>query len=587
MPKGVTRRDIVNAFWMQARPYKWRLLFVVVFMVVAYFAEALAPWAGKQLVDHLVSVDARSWATIRPAFIFVIALTFCGWLFRRIADRVSSTFRSEVSDRGARDFGFKTIMGRPFAYFLDTPAGTAIRSVEKYSQAIGETFEQVVYNLLNPVLLACVILVSLTIRSWLLGLGFAVWTTGFVLMQWYLSKKQEKMRAIVREADAIASGRLADVIGNASAVKTFAAEAREESGVDRVLGILVKKEREAWMQEENYWAVQSFFFVVLEFALVGYVLDGWTHGTFTVGDFVLVQGSATLLFSPLVSLGSVFRRLPRMFSYASDIVELSKTPSDVQDIPNAKKLHVERGEIQFDRVVFGYKDGPSILKDFSLVIKPGEKIAFVGPSGAGKSTIVKLLYRFYDPRRGTVSLDGQNIAEVTQESLRSTLSLVPQDPALFHRSVLDNIRYARPSATEKEVIVAAKRAHCHEFVLRLPDGYKTLVGERGVKLSGGERQRVAIARAILADSPILVMDEATSSLDSESESLIQDALHELMADKTVLVIAHRLSTIMEMDRIIVVENGRVTAQGTHEQLLKRAGTYRRLWNLQSGGYIKE
>jgi ATP-binding cassette subfamily B protein len=236
-------------------------------------------------------------------------------------------------------------------------------------------------------------------------------------------------------------------------------------------------------------------------------------------------------------------------------------------------------------VDFAYENSLPVLKKFNLKISPGEKAALIGPSGGGKSTIVKLLLRFTDIQNGQILIDGQNIAQVTQESLRANIALVPQEPILFHRSLLENIRYGKPKATEKEVIAAAKLAHAHEFISKVSEGYDTYVGERGIKLSGGERQRIAIARAILKNAPVLILDEATSSLDSESELYIQDALKKLMLGKTVIVIAHRLSTIMQMDRIIVLENGKVTEEGKHEELLKmEQGTYQKLWGIQAGGF---
>ncbi|MDP3793762.1 MAG: ATP-binding cassette domain-containing protein, partial [Candidatus Uhrbacteria bacterium] len=234
---------------------------------------------------------------------------------------------------------------------------------------------------------------------------------------------------------------------------------------------------------------------------------------------------------------------------------------------------------------FSYHQTRTVLRDFTLKIKPREKVALVGPSGAGKSTVVKILLRFYDLDRGKILIDGQTVARITQDSLHECFALVPQEPLLFHRTLMDNIRYGKRDAGDEEVIEAAKKARCHEFIKSSPQGYETYVGERGIKLSGGERQRIAIARAILKNAPILVLDEATSSLDSESESLIQDALHELMKNKTVIVIAHRLSTIMEMDRIVVMENGRVIDTGTHDTLLKKGGLYQKLWEIQAGGFL--
>ncbi|MBI5404687.1 MAG: ATP-binding cassette domain-containing protein, partial [Candidatus Kerfeldbacteria bacterium] len=257
----------------------------------------------------------------------------------------------------------------------------------------------------------------------------------------------------------------------------------------------------------------------------------------------------------------------------------------VQDAKQAKSLQVTAGRIDFDAVDFNYRSTRSILKNFSLSIKPRERLAIVGPSGAGKTTLVKLLLRMHDVSGGKILIDGQDIAHVTQASHHRQIGLVPQDPILFHRSLEDNIRYGKPKATLEEVVAAATAARCHDFISTLPDGYQTHVGERGIKLSSGERQRVAIARAILYDAPILVLDEATSSLDSESERLIQDALDQLMVGKTVIAIAHRLSTIKKMDRIVVIERGGVREEGTHDGLLKQGGMYSNLWKLQAGGFI--
>jgi ATP-binding cassette subfamily B protein len=260
----------------------------------------------------------------------------------------------------------------------------------------------------------------------------------------------------------------------------------------------------------------------------------------------------------------------------------------VKNGEDAKDLMVSEGKIDFKDIVFYFTKERQILENFNLSIQPREKIALVGPSGAGKSTITKLLLRMYDVIQGEITIDSQNIAAVTQESLRNAVAFVPQEPILFHRSLMENIRYGRRDASDEEVIEAAKKAHCHEFISEFPAGYETYVGERGVKLSGGERQRVAIARAILKDAPILVLDEATSSLDSESESLIQEALDFLMEHKTVITIAHRLSTIMKMDRIVVVEQGRVAAEGTHDELLRDTnGLYHKLWSIQAGGFMQD
>jgi len=260
---------------------------------------------------------------------------------------------------------------------------------------------------------------------------------------------------------------------------------------------------------------------------------------------------------------------------------------EIADIKRATKLKVKNGEISFENVCFAYENNGNVVDNFSLDIKPKETVALVGSSGAGKTTLVKLILRMFDIQKGKILIDGQDISKVTQESLRQSVSLVPQDPILFHRSLMENIRYGKPNATNKEVFRASKLAHCDEFISRLKNGYDTFVGERGIKLSGGERQRVAIARAILRDAPILIMDEATSSLDSESEKFIQDSLDKLMKEKTVIVVAHRLSTIKKVDRIVVIDKKKIVEDGTHKSLIElKNGIYKKLWDIQVGGFIK-
>lgn len=270
------------------------------------------------------------------------------------------------------------------------------------------------------------------------------------------------------------------------------------------------------------------------------------------------------------------------------MTQILDTKDDVKDIADAKALKVEKGEIDFENIHFKHADAKeAIFNNFSLSIKPGERVGLVGISGSGKTTLTKLLLRFADVDEGEIKVDGQNISEVQQISLRENIAYVPQETSLFHRTIAENIAYAKPDASRKEIVRAAKLANAHDFIMSLPDGYETLVGERGIKLSGGQRQRIAIARAILKDAPILVLDEATSALDSESEALIQDALEKLMKGRTSIVVAHRLSTIASMDNIVVLEGGKIIEQGTHHQLIKKGGAYDKLWSRQSGAFLDE
>ncbi|MEK9177967.1 MAG: ATP-binding cassette domain-containing protein, partial [Patescibacteria group bacterium] len=325
-----------------------------------------------------------------------------------------------------------------------------------------------------------------------------------------------------------------------------------------------------------------------EFFLFYYGIKYWQLGLISIGTFVLIQAYYFSMADRLWNVSRVIRDVYEGYADAKEMVEILKLAHDVKDAPGAKAILVPKGEIDWKDVTFAFNMTRSVLNGITLHIRNGEKVALVGPSGAGKSTFVRLLLRLYDIESGEITIDGQNIAHVTQDSLRHNISLVPQDPVLFHRTLLENIRYGRRDATDLEVIEAAKLAHCDDFIESLPNKYETYVGERGIKLSGGERQRVAIARAILKNAPVLILDEATSSLDSHSEMLIQDALDTLMKSKTTIVIAHRLSTIKKMDRIIVVDNGKIVEEGTHDTLAEKTnGLYAKLWSLQAGGFLKE
>ena len=354
-----------------------------------------------------------------------------------------------------------------------------------------------------------------------------------------------------------------------------------------VVNVWRKATLRSWLADNWIWSGIGFFMIVIEVVLLWVATVYWGKGMLSIGDFVLIQAYLMTTFDRLVSINRELRRFYDALADSSEMVYILEQKHDVQNAPGASPMQVTKGEIAFTDVNFSFNADKQLLAGLNLRINPQEKVGLVGPSGAGKSTITKLLLRMFDIKSGSISIDGQSISKVTQDSLRNAISFVPQEPVLFHRPLMENIRYGRRYASDAEVIDASKKAHCHEFILGLPEQYGSFVGERGIKLSGGERQRVAIARAILKNAPILLLDEATSSLDSESEALIQDALETLMKDKTVIVIAHRLSTIMKMDRIIVLEKGNVVAEGTHQQLLEDKGLYQKLWKIQAGGFRDE
>jgi len=379
---------------------------------------------------------------------------------------------------------------------------------------------------------------------------------------------------------------MADALTNSITIKLFTSQKFENGLFTDVMERWRKAQTHLWNIEGIAEGIQAGLIALAEFAMFYVAIPLWQRGLLTIGDFALIQSFMVGIFQRVWNLGKSVRHIYEAIADATEMVEILETPHEIMDSAKAKTLVVSDASIQFDAVTFKFNQTRPVLNGLSFTIIPHEKIALVGPSGAGKSTITKLLLRFYDVESGSITIDGQNIAKVTQDSLRASIAMVPQEPILFHRSLMDNIRYGRPEATDEEVFEASRRARCHDFIVELSEGYNTFVGERGIKLSGGERQRIAIARAILKDAPILVLDEATSSLDSESESLIQAALDELMKGKTTIVIAHRLSTIMRMDRIIVIENGTAVDSGTHDELLAKAGIYKKLWEIQAGGFIE-
>jgi len=337
----------------------------------------------------------------------------------------------------------------------------------------------------------------------------------------------------------------------------------------------------------KFYALQSFLMIILEVGIFYFAIQLWAQNILTIGDFVLIQSYVLTVIMMVWDFGKIINRIYERLAEAEEMTIILNLPHEIVDDINASDLEVNFGRIKFDKVNFAYDNNEKVIDDFSLEINPKETLALVGTSGSGKSTLVKLLLRLHDIQSGKILVDGQDIKKVTQESLRNNISLVPQDPILFHRSLMDNIRYGKFEATDEEVIEASKLAHADEFICKLEKGYDTFVGERGIKLSGGERQRVAIARAILKNAPILILDEATSSLDSESEKYIQESLDHLTKDKTVIIIAHRLSTIKKVDRIVVISNKKIVEDGVHSGLIKlKAGIYRNLWDIQVGGFIK-
>jgi len=550
--------------------------------LTAVVIELSQPYFFKKVVDTLAAGQPVS---VAVKALFLWSLTF--WVrlgVRRFYNFTLNKFdAATMQDVMATCFSY--IHGHSQAFFNDSFVGSLVTKVKRYEKSLETVSDQTFYDLSYPFLYTLGTLIIFSFFQPLFALCMLVWLVIYFVVSFYFFRYKIPFDLKKSNAETDVTGYLADTITNTQNVRLFGGEQREKKGFWRVTEILKKARMRSWNLHATYAIFQSAFMIILELALLYYAIVMWGRGLFTIGDFVLVEVYLERIFSLLWDINAKLKSLYEGIADANEMTEILLKPHEVQDSPGAAKLEVIQGAVAFTKVGFAYGGKHGVYEDFNLSIKPREKVALVGPSGGGKTTFVKLLFRFMDVTGGEITIDGQDISKVTQTSLREALSLVPQDPILFHRSLYENIRYGKPYATEAEVLKAAKLARCHEFISKLPVGYSTLVGERGVKLSGGERQRVAIARAILKNSPILVLDEATSSLDSESEQDIQAALDALMKDKTVIVIAHRLSTIMRMDRIIVIENGKISESGSHKQLLHlEEGTYQKLWQIQAGGF---
>jgi ATP-binding cassette subfamily B protein len=552
------------------------LVLQIALMTAGTLCDLAAPWAAGRLVDAVSRApkDAHlawtAWATLSAVYVGYFGL-------RTAAFRVMNRFAAG-NMKAVVDAAFTRVQSFSADWHASTFAGATVRRVSRGMQGY-DAITDALFLMLGPTLIVLVgMSVSVALRWPLAGLFTALVVIVYMGSQVVLTARYVRPANLASNAlDSEIGGALADAIGNNPAIKSFGAEGREARRFADVTHRWATAQTETWNRFNNVSVIQQVLLLGLQAGLTGLLVAAWTRGRATPGDVAFAISAFMLMAGYLRNFGELTRQFQRGIDDVMDVAVYMRTPPQVADRPDAGELRPARGAIVFDLVRFGYATQGSLLYDgFSLAIAPGERVALVGPTGAGKSTFVKLIQRLYDLDGGRIMIDGTDIATVTQGSLRRAVAVVPQDPALFHRTIGENIAYGRPEATDEEVRLAAKRARAHDFIMALPKGYDTLVGERGVKLSGGERQRVAIARAFLADAPILVLDEATSSLDTETERQVQAAAEALMEGRTTVVIAHRLSTIRSADRILVFQDGRIVEEGRHGELVAKGGAYARL-----------
>ena len=578
------RSLVIKYYWQVVRRFKISFFTVIFGTIIASALDLYIPFQFLKLWNILSKNDFVLVEKAYSVLILVFILGIIRLVIARGVNFLNAYFETSVI-AGLREQAFSYMIGHSHSFFADNFGGSLTQKINKYARAFERLMDMMVDSGL-PLVLRTV------------GTVFAIYTLvpkyAYILLVFCLVfivtaliyvRLKLKYDIISAQADTKTTGALADSISNHSSIQLFAGQEYEKEKVGDVIQSQKRATVTNWYLWSGLFFIQSFYTVVIEFILFWVAIGDWKLGFIGVPVIILIQTYLSRLTSYLWTFHSIVRTFYDGFADAQEMALILNTPYSIED-KVTNELKDVKGEVVFEKITYVYENNNSKVFDhFSLKIKAGEKIAIVGSSGAGKSTFVRLLMRLFSVGEGTIMIDGVDITSISQNTLREQIGFVPQDPVLFHRSLMENIRYGRRDATDEEVIKAANLAHCDEFIANLPKGYDTYVGERGIKLSGGERQRVAIARAILKNAPILVLDEATSALDSESEMLIQDALHNLIEGKTVIVIAHRLSTIRGMNRIIVISQGKIIEDGTHDELLNiEDGTYRKLWNIQAGGF---
>lgn len=569
---------------------KQRLAFTVFFLapIIMILENNAIPYSLKMIVDALGSHSPGQniFSAVTPA----LWVGGGAWITMLVILRLQNWWQGYVIPRFQADVRmsvFDHLQQQSFHYFSNQMAGSLANKINDLPRALDSIFMIITwYGIAAFSSIVAALILMCTINYW-----FAVVLLTWIILQLFisfkLSKKVDQYSIENAEDKSELSGKIVDSLSNAGAVKLFARSKHEFAYVKGSQNQEEASNKKLTIYMNIFRLYLDIPVTVMLGTMVYLLLSFWQKGIITTGDVVFIFNVSFAIMTQIWYLCHAMADLYREIGIARQAIALLSAPIEVQDVPDARELVVKEGKIEFKNVTFHYSNGKKVFKNKSVVLEPNQRVGLVGFSGSGKTTFIHLILRFFNLESGTITIDGQDISKVTQESLRKSISMIPQDTTLFHRTLMENIRYGNPEATDEEVIEASKQACCDDFIALLPEGYDTMVGERGIKLSGGQRQRIAIARAILKNAKLVILDEATSQLDSLTEEAIQNSLSHLMKFKTTLVIAHRLSTLLHMDRILVFEQGKIVEEGTHEELVAMNGLYRSMWEAQVGGFLPE
>jgi ATP-binding cassette subfamily B protein len=575
-------------FWHFIKKQRLAFTFFLLAPIVMVLENNVIPYSLKMIVDALGthSKDQSVFSLVAPA----LWLGGGAWIGMLVIIRLQNWWQGYVIPRFQADVRmsvFDYLNKQSYMYFSGQMAGSLANKVNDLPRALDSIFMIITWYAVAAFSSIIVALILMCTINYWFAVVLASWIIIQLFISYKLSKKVDQYSIENAEDKSELSGKIVDSLSNANTVKLFA-RARDELAF---VSISQKKEEQSNKKLTIYMNIFRLYLDIPVTVMLGtmvYLLIAfWQRGLITTGDLVFIFNVSFVIMSQIWYLCHAMAEFFREVGIARQAIALLSVPIDIKDIPEAKSLQVTKGKIEFENITFHYNKGKKVFENKSVIIKPNERVGLVGFSGSGKSTFIHLILRFFNVESGQILIDGQNISHVTQESLRSSISMIPQDTTLFHRTLMENIRYGNLSATDEEVHLAAQQACCDEFIALLSEGYDTMVGERGAKLSGGQRQRIAIARAILKEAKIMILDEATSQLDSLTEEKIQDSLWHLMENKTTIVIAHRLSTLLHMDRILVFEKGKIVEDGTHIYLVEKNGLYKSMWDAQVGGFLPE